>query len=223
MKTHAVAPHPWTAPDTPSSPNTAAPVADASRRRLLGAAPLLAAAGLLWRPDASAAQRGRGAGLVFDVACLGDSFAPNFGGALDMANGDLRGTGFIVEGLIYPAHTIPDGVGFDPASAMATGHWLCRGWFLHKPDRPNPGVVTMQEYLLDIITQEVPSPPETLASSGVETGGPMPPSSVRAITGGTGRYRHARGEVVQEVTGTNTTTLNAFGMPAPNFRFHFRF
>jgi hypothetical protein len=195
----------------------------ASRRHLLGAAPLLAAAGLLWKPQASTAQQGHGASLVFDVACLGHSFAPNFGGALDLANGDLRGTGFLVEGLIYPAGTIPGGVGFDPASAMATGHWLCRGWFLMKPDRPNPGVVTMQEYLLDIITQEVPSPAQTLASSGVETGGPMAPPAVRAITGGTGRYRHARGEVVQEVTGTNTTILNAFNEPAPTFRFHFRF
>jgi hypothetical protein len=124
---------------------------------------------------------------------------------------------------VYPAGMIPPGPGFDPGAATAMGHWLCRGWFLHKPDRPQPGVVTMQEYLLGIITQEVPSPADTLASSGVETGGfPVPPT-VRAITGGTGRYRHARGEVVQEITGTNTTTLNVFGGPAPNFRFHFRF
>jgi hypothetical protein len=198
---------------------------ESTRRSMLGASGVLAAAGLLWSPKPASAKggQGRGAHLVLDVACLGDSFAPNFSGALNMGGGDLRGSTFNVEGLVYPGGTIPGGPGFDPYSVDSMGHWLCRGWFLVKPGRSQPGVNTHQEYLLDTITPEVPSPADTLASSGVETGGFPAPTAVRAVTGGTGRYRHARGEVVQEVIGLNTTTLNVFLAPAPTFRFHFKF
>lgn len=41
------------------------------------------------------------------------------------------------------------------------------------------------------------------------------------MIGGTGRYRKAQGEVVQDVIGTNTTVLNFVEEPAPNFRFSF--
>jgi hypothetical protein len=66
------------------------------------------------------------------------------------------------------------------------------------------------------------SPADTLASSGVENGGAGLPA-VRAVTGGTGRYRGARGQVRQETVGTNTSVLNVFGMPAPTFHFSFKF
>lgn len=197
-------------------------VASRGRRHLLGAAPLLAAAGLLWKPRASAAQQGHGASLILDVACLGDSNAANLGGAIDLANGDPRGVSFNVEGLVYPAGTIPPGPGFDPASAMATGHWMCRGWVLVKPDRPFPAAVVSQEFLLDLIRPDAPSPADTLSTSGVEPGY-APHHTVMSIVGGTGRYRHARGEVVVQSIGVNTTLLHGRGIPAPNFRFHFRF
>ena len=194
------------------------------RRKILTASSLLMAAGLLWKPQPVAAREGRGRGghLVLDVACLGDTFAPNFNGALDQGSGDLRGTSFYVEGLIYPAGTIMPGTEFDLQSAPAMGHWFCRGWFTTFPDRPEPGVITSQEYLLDFITPETLSPEDTLASSGVENAGLGLPA-VRAVIGGTGRYRDARGEVVQETVGTNTSVLNVFDVPAPTFSFHFTF
>lgn len=201
--------------------------ADESRRRMLGGAGLLAAAGLLWKPgsQAKAARggggRGRGRRLVLDVACIGTSFAPDTDAALDFAGGDLRGMGFYVEGLIFPGGTIPSGPGFDPSLGVAMGHWLCRGWFMTSPARPAPGAVTTQEYLLQVIDpDDAPSPPDTLVSSGLEGGGEF---FTRAVIGGSGRFRDARGEVVQQTIGSNTTILNVFGAPAPNFRFLFDF
>ncbi len=195
-------------------------VIDDGRRRIVGAGSLLAALGLMWKPQPSAAQRGRGGSLVLDVACLGDSFAPNFGGVIDQPGGDFRGLSFYVEGALFPGGTIPPGSGFNPGDAMQTGHWLCRGWFMNYPARPAPGAITTQEYLLEVISAEAPSPVDTLVSSGLE-GGAM--SFTRAVIGGSGNYRHARGAVVQETIGTNTTILNVFGENAPNFRFYFDF
>lgn len=204
---------------------TEQPAVDAGRRQILGTAPFIAAASLLWKPTSAAAGAGvgRGSRLVVDVACLGNTLALDFAGALDAAGGDLRGTSFYVEGALYPAGTIPMGAGFDPAGAMMAmmGHWLCRGWFMLHPGRLEPTVITTQEYLLQVIdSAQAPSPKDTLVSSGVEGTFQF---AHRAIIGGSGQYRHARGEVVQEVIGTNATILNGIGDPAPNFRFHFDF
>ncbi len=196
-----------------------------SRRKVLAASPLLVAAGLMWKPQPVAAREGRGRGgdLALDVACLGDTFAPNFNSVLDVSSGDLRGGSFYVEGLIYPEGTIEPGTVFDLESTDAIGHWLCRGWFMTNPARPEPSVVTSQEYLLGVFDfPETVSPENTIASSGLENGGPGF-QAVRAIIGGTGRYRDARGEVVQETVGTNTSVLNVFGAPAPTFKFNFTF
>lgn len=192
---------------------------DKGRRKVLTASAMLLAAGLLGKPQTALAG-GRRSRLVLDVACLGHTFAPDFTGALDQSTGDLRGTSFYVEGLIYPEGTIVPGEVFDVDGTPAKGHWFCRGWFMNYPERPQPGVITSQEYLLDIITPELLSPPDTLASSGVENGPPNLPA-VRAVIGGTGRYRKARGEVVQETIGRNTTMFSS-GDPAPTFRFDFK-
>lgn len=197
-----------------------------SRRKLLRRGALAGVAAAVWptaaatasQDDAAATGPDRGARLTVDVACLGDTFAPDFSGAIDAEAGDLRGTTFNVEGLVYPAGTIPAGDGFNPAEATATGVWLCQGWFLAHPARGLPHVATTQHYLLQPITDEEPSPADQLVSSGVEGG---IPETVRSVVGGTGRHRRARGQVMQTVTGTNTTTLRAVGEPAPNFRFRF--
>jgi hypothetical protein len=195
------------------------------RRRVLATAGGLAAMAALWQPEAALAgdrdddtdDRHRG-DLVLDVACLGQTLALDMGAALDAGSGDLRGVGFFVEGLIYRSGTIPAGPGFDPASAEAVGTWLCRGWFMLHGGRPEPHVVSTQEYMLGVVTPTNPTPRDQLVSSGTE-GGVL--RAVRSVIGGTGRYRRARGEVVQHLIGTNTTVLNVVGMPAPNLRFVF--
>jgi hypothetical protein len=193
------------------------------RRKVLATAGSLAALAAMWQPASAFAadddddERRKG-DLVLDVALLGDTFAPDMGAALDAGAGDLRGVGFFVEGLIYPSGTIPPGPGFDPASEEAFGTWLCRGWLMLHSGRPEPHAITTQEHVLGIITPSNPTPRDQLVSSGPEGGVPR---AVRSILGGTGRYRRARGEVVQHLIGTNTTVLNVLGMPGPNLRFVF--
>ena len=201
---------------------TKQPVVNSRRRRILNAAPLMAAAGFLWKPAAASAQQGQGQGsrLVFDVACFGDTFRGD--GDASVGGGDRRGITFFVEGAIYPQGVIPQGVlDFEPADYMDAmmGHWLCRGWFMDHPGRPEPHVLTTQEYLLDLITGDAPSPTDTLVSSGVEGGIQV---AHRAIVGGSGKYRHARGDIAQEVIGSNVTILPS-GANAPNFRFYLDF
>jgi hypothetical protein len=166
-----------------------------------------------------------GASLVLDCALLGDTLriipAP---GATPPNN--LAGSVFVVEGLTYPAGTI-HGDGFDPLSAPATGRWICRGWLINTPDRPQPAILSTQEYLLQPITAQRLFPPDQLASSGLEQAVaiPLDPSQpgIRSVIGGTGRYAGATGTVVQHFTGRNTSRIagGAMGNGA-NFRFEFQ-
>lgn len=131
------------------------------------------------------------------------------------------GSVFSVTGYVYPRDLFtnfgPEGgvlVDFDPATGapingrpewpdLVTGIWHCRGFFEH-----NRLVVTNQVYDLN------PAEPGTmiLTSDGYE---PFSPAIMpRAVTGGTGKYKFARGEVEQRVHGFNPSG-------APNFSFDF--
>lgn len=164
--------------------------------------------------------------LVLDCACLGDTLrmlvAPG-----SHPPSDHAGSLFVVEGLIYPAGTIA-GDGFNPAAVPAIGRWFCRGWFVDSASRPQPGVLTTQEYLLGEITPKRLFPPDQLVSSGLEqtalpTFDPAQPA-LRSVIGGTGRYAGASGVVIQHFAGHNTTSIGPAGVigPAPNFRFEFQ-
>ncbi len=192
------------------------------RRNILGTSALAAAVAAMWRPQPAKGQGGgRGSSLVLDVACDGTTFAPNFSGALDFQNGDLRGTSFNVEGLIFPAWTIPDGIEFDLDSAPpATGVWFCRGWFVRHPGRPLPITMNIQDYVLEPLSSDNLWSKDTLTTQGPEG---APETFVRAIIGGTGRYSRAQGEEIMETIGTNTSKFALNGLNAPNFRFHFDF
>ncbi|MGH9267944.1 MAG: hypothetical protein ACRD0D_07180, partial [Acidimicrobiales bacterium] len=157
---------------------------------------------------------------VFDVACLLNTFTPILAEGATNPDTDFRGTTFFVEGDLYPGGAIPVGAtDFDPASTPPIGHWLCRGWFINRTgrageqDRPEPHVVTHQEYLIGRITPGELFPADQLTSSGLE-GTITSASAVRSVVGGTGTYRGATGEVLQHTVGANLTG-------GPNFRFEF--
>lgn len=200
---------------------------DPGRRRLitgiaLGGAGLVG--GLVGGATAAATTSSKGDSsrtLAIDVACLGDTWRMMiFENEEDP--GDLRGSTFNVEGLIFPAGTIPDGNGFVPLRQEAIGHWFCRGSFLLHGGRPEPHVNTNQEYVFGLIDHDHLFHPDMICTTGLEGSNENFVRMPRAITGGTGNYRSARGECTQYFVGENSTVFaDDPTVNAPNIRFEF--
>jgi hypothetical protein len=141
--------------------------------------------------------------LVYDVACDARTFRLNKSGTLMDAR---RGDGFIVQGKIYPAGTIPPGGTienpgpFDPDTTPGSlGTWICRGTFQFDIGEiltgANPHLYSTQLHLFEN--------GRGLVHEGPEGGAPQ----VRALTGGMGRFSGASGEVLEEPIGVNSTGL----------------
>jgi hypothetical protein len=112
------------------------------------------------------------------------------------------GNPFITQGYIYPEGTLngsngvlPDGSPEFPEKVI--GEWICRGWFIGDGAHTTSGpvVVTSQIYQLGGDYGDV-----TITSEGYESL-EINKEIKRAITGGTGQYQLARGEVTQELLG----------------------
>lgn len=129
---------------------------------------------------------------------------------------------------------------WDFTRQQPVGHWLSRGWVLingnREPARDTRGTVVemarTEPHLLSehnyVFGRFSPDnlTPEMIISSGADDGNdPEKEVLVRAITGGTGRFKYARGQVVERLVGRNTTLLRSFSnFPnafAPNYRFEF--
>lgn len=162
--------------------------------------------------------------------------------------------GLLYVGGTLPAPTRPTGlpvfknappklnneVVWDFKAAKPVGHWLNRGWILinGNPDpyrdpagteierpRREPHLLSEHTFVLGSFGPKTLSP-ETLITSGVENGNdPDDETVVRAVIGGTGRFRHASGQVVQTRVGRNTSILRSFSnlgnVASPNYRFEF--
>lgn len=197
---------------------------DPGRRRLLTGLTLggvAVAGGVVGGVSTAAATTPTGAQrteLVLDVACLGDTWRDSpVRNPADEA--DFR-MPFAVEGLIYPQGTIP-GNGFVATTDGAIGHWSCRGWTILHGDRPEPHATTVQEYVFGMIAPDRLFPPDSLTSAGLE-GTFTDQVTTRSVSGGTGRYMGAIGQVTQVNHGVNTTVIDdGTGDPAPNFVFTF--
>jgi hypothetical protein len=149
--------------------------------------------------------------LVYDVAINARTFRLNKGGTLLDA---LRGDGFIVNGKIYPAGTIPPGGTpdnpgtFDPDSAPGSiGTFVCRGTFFFDigeilTQGREPHVYSTQHF--EFNNQNV------LVADGPEGG-----RQLRAVIGGMGNFSGASGEVTEDPIGVNATGLF-------NYRFTFK-
>jgi hypothetical protein len=174
---------------------------------------------------------------TIDVSCNANSIrfvgpqGPNPNNPGDLGPHPYYGASFVVQGTIYPAATFAS-EGFD-SGLMANGtaefpdrvvgNWICRGWFVGDSDgdgfiTPEDDdarggiftpegkfVATTQIYDLDL---EHPGA-ETLVSDGIELIDLNTPFR-RAVTGGTGRFRGAEGQVVQTAVGVNATGLFNF-------------
>lgn len=155
--------------------------------------------------------------LAVEVACLGPTMrtaAPD--NVTD--DGDFRSM-LLVEGLLFAPGTIP-GDGFIPTVDAAIGHWICRGWFMNSAARPQPHLVTSQEYLFAVITPERLFPRDTISTTGIEGTDVRDLPFHRTVSGGTGRYVGATGEQQQSWFADNAS-LFSDGLPAPCFRVSF--
>ncbi|MEA2002135.1 MAG: hypothetical protein U9N84_09680 [Actinomycetota bacterium] len=195
-----------------------------TRRRLLtgmaigGAAVAGGAVGGVATATASDSVGFRRGTLTLDVACLADKF--RFANSANPGGNDDFRSSFSVEGWIYPAGTIP-GDGFVPTLDQAIGHWFCRGWMMVDGDRSEPHAMSVQDFVIGVITPDRLLPTDNLSSSGIEgTFGQQ--IGTRAVVGGTGTYKAAAGQVTQTNNGINTTVfVDGSGDPGPNFVFDF--
>lgn len=108
-----------------------------------------------------------------------------------------RGDGFIADGKIFPAATLPSGVQTnDPNDPGSIGNWVQRG--------------TMAATVPEIIAGARPAFFATWYhflndGSALVADGPHPESGPMAVVGGMGRFRGANGELSDEIIGWNST------------------
>lgn len=171
--------------------------------------------------------------LVLDVAVLGQTNVQNDTHALNLVQGpdfhesDFRGGIYYFEGAIFPGGTFPeDKSRFDLDAHQAIGSYFNHGVPILHPGRRQPHLLSTQTFILGLLGDADPSPDDQLISHGVEHGNSPEISFTRAVIGGTGRYNGARGYLVEEAWGENTSVLANYGPPdfapqAPNHRYSF--
>ncbi|MDQ3684674.1 MAG: hypothetical protein M3430_03625 [Acidobacteriota bacterium] len=140
--------------------------------------------------------------IVVDVACDARTYRTNRGAPITDA---MRGDSFIVNGKIFPGGTIPAGGtpeepgDFDPDAPGSVGDWTCSGIYNFDFSEIQLGAVphTASTQLYQFGREGA------LVSEGLEGGIKV----IRAVTGGTGRFSGAVGEVIEEPIGVNRTGL----------------
>lgn len=169
--------------------------------------------GMAYIEEAIRAGEGR---INFEVAENGFKFGFDQGQPLDENGFPLYGNNFITQGYIYPKGTLkrdrdtglyngvnPDGSAEFPDKVL--GIWICRGWVLGDEGyniETGPVVATTQIYDFHEIAGQFGK--ITLVSDGTELIDENVPI-LRAVTGGTGPYKRAKGQVRQVLLGLNGT------------------
>ena len=151
--------------------------------------------------------------FTLDVAVDHATFAivPSTGLVLQPeAAGPNRGTPFIVDGKVFPGGTLHKGAGMgDPNQVGSIGTWICKGVFTSDLATEDIGFDTTQMFLFG-------GDGNAIWTEGLEAGlGKIGVITHRAILGGTGQFRGAQGEVIQEALGTNASGT-------PNIRVTFK-
>ena len=151
--------------------------------------------------------------FTVDVAVNHETFALNPSTGLVLHPQDLgpnRGSTFIVDGTIFPGGTLQKGAGQgSPDMPGGIGSWICKGIFTSVLATEDVGFDTTQMF-------EFNGDADGIWTEGLEAGlGKQGVITHRTILGGTGRFRGAQGEVIQEALGTN-----AGGTPNIRLTFH---
>ena len=160
---------------------------------------VLASAILYLDPIAAKAEPQDFERFTLDVAVLHPTFAIVPGAIFGETGASTqRGTPFIVDGKIFPGGTLHKGAGTgDPDMPGSVGSWICKGIFTSDLGSEDIGFDTTQMFLFN-------GDHEAIWTEGLEAGlGKIGVITHRTILGGTGRFRGAQGEVVQESLRTN--------------------
>lgn len=139
-----------------------------------------------------------------DIAEDGTRFAFDTNGPL-LDNGyPAYGNAFVTQGYLYPKGTLNDTDGVLPDGSpefpdLVVGTWTCWGFMIGDGAATvnGPWVISTQLFEFDDGTG-------TVVTVGTEAP-PGNPAVTRAITGGTGRFANARGQVAQTALGFNAS------------------
>lgn len=152
---------------------------------------------------------------------------------------DLRGSTFFHEGLVYPAGTFPEPKGQRDVNwnfeAEPIGTFFDRGWAVinNRSEGPyvpraDPHLLSHTDYYLGgIVGPDNLTPPDMIATVGLQHDNGMQGKYLRAVVGGTGKYASARGQLIQTPWGNNSSILQGRFLPpgvkppSPNFRIRF--
>lgn len=163
--------------------------------------------------------------LVLDIATRFSTFRVSVADGSNEPSplGVPRGSSFLLEGEIFDGGTITPGEMFDLESNLhrRIGHWFCWGNLISFEGRPDPHVVSTQEYVFGSISPKSPFPPDKILSGGTE--GAFDPTTnpqMRAVIGGSGAYAGATGHAAQFLIGQNTDT-DTDGLNSSTLRFSF--
>lgn len=136
-----------------------------------------------------------GTRFVFDEAPILENGYPAYGNA------------FVTQGYIYPVGTLDEanGVledGSPEFPSEVIGEWTCWGYFVGEGADTTEGawVVTTQVFEFDAVA----TGQNTVITTGFETPAGAGPA-IRAVTGGTGPWAGAGGDVVQVTLGHNAS------------------
>ena len=166
----------------------------------------LSGAAVLYAGTPAKAEDRRFESFTVDVAVLHPTFAIVPGALFGETGASTAGpsgepgrsTPFIVDGNIFRGGSLPTGANMgDPNMSGSIGRWICKGIFTSQLGAESVGFDTTQMF-------EFNGDGDAIWTEGLEAGlGKMGVITHRIIVGGTGRFRGARGEVIQESLGTN--------------------
>jgi hypothetical protein len=151
---------------------------------------------------ANGARHGDSRRLRFDVAENGRRFTADETPVHSDDGLPAYGNEFVTEGYIYPFGTIDgtNGVNEDGSPEFpdkVIGKWYCRGWHVGDGAHTASGPWVLTHQLYDLSGEPGSL---TITSEGIELADLGVPFR-RAITGGTGRFSKARGQVIQTFIG----------------------
>ena len=172
---------------------------------LLPAAPAAQAAANLPEPAGSQSSNAQGRRLQFDVA----EDMTRFIFDQDVAYEDglpADGSSFITRGYIYEYGTLEGGNGVNPDGSpefpdKVLGEWICSGYMINDAGHATGGVWVFSTQFFQL--GDEPGA-QTIVTTGYELAD-VDAAIARAITGGTGDFKTARGESKQTLLGLNAT------------------